>query len=560
MAREANITKDHDFFTGTDYTIKFPVTQADGVTPEDVSSWALSWVLKKRKTDADADAKVSRVTGGGGIVISGEDNDVVEVLVSDSHTFDLPAGSYYHELKRTDEGSETVLAYGSVALQKSAHGDGGFPLDPVDIPPGGDHLRVIQRDYDAPGGLSYTDAPTIKGTNITDLRLDATDMVTAAYSRGDGTVAVAIFHDSYTAAQLENTLRTYLSVYTPVTYQQFSDWYTKGTPLPERPLLVTFDDGYALQYTDYKAVLEELSCPAVFFIVSGWIDGGTIADFQGKTPMSWAQVAALAASPLFSVQDHTFSHLDCLASSGVQVAADFAASIALFESNLGYTPSALAWPGGRYSATALDAVFRVGTSGNPAADTPIVYLPIHHANPRYELNRGGILLVGARGMYENVIPDPAWFPASAVWITATGASITTDAAGDRIVRHAGGASARTTATHKVPVALGQSYHLELKKLAVYGGAGVMAIQIILSDYDEAALETITVGAYTATDGAYIKINYDFRIKNPVAGWLQLAFYTDASSTGSRFDAKAMKLMRLPGLDSISGTRQLPKDA
>lgn len=46
---------------------------------------------------------------------------------------------------------------------------------------------------------------------------------------------------------------------------------TNGAPLPPRPLLITFDDGYHDNYTNAYPVLRERGLPAVFFIVSGWM-------------------------------------------------------------------------------------------------------------------------------------------------------------------------------------------------------------------------------------------------------------------------------------------------
>jgi peptidoglycan/xylan/chitin deacetylase (PgdA/CDA1 family) len=410
------------------------------------------------------------------------------------------------------------------------------------------------------GGSADGDVLVWDGSQSDNVKFES-NIIGGDYTRGSVTVAVAIFHDTYTAANFENTLRSYLSVYTPITYQKFLDWYNKGTPLPDRPLLVTLDDGYALQYTDYKPVLEEVNCPAVFFVVTDFIDKGN-GSYFGKNPMTWAQLAALNASPLFSVQDHTFTHLDCSTSSAAAIAADLASSIALFEAHLGVAPSALAWPAGYYSAVALtaaetagyDVAFRVG-AGSVAADSPTVYVPITKGNGRYALNRGGILRVGARNLYENVIPDPVLYPAGDVWILATQAVLT-----NGIVRHYGNTgAARTSATHKIPVRLGDFYHLEFKRLVVYGGAGTCQLQILLSDYAEAALETIVIESYVATAGSFTKKNYDFRITNASAGWLEFALYTDASSGGTRLDVKEIAMYQVPGMDLIGGVRKLPTD-
>jgi peptidoglycan/xylan/chitin deacetylase (PgdA/CDA1 family) len=45
-----------------------------------------------------------------------------------------------------------------------------------------------------------------------------------------------------------------------------------GTPLPPRPLLVTFDDGYLDSYTDAFPVLREYGLPGVMFLVTDYLD------------------------------------------------------------------------------------------------------------------------------------------------------------------------------------------------------------------------------------------------------------------------------------------------
>ena len=44
----------------------------------------------------------------------------VIVAIADTDTAALAAGIYKHALKRTDEGSETILSFGDLVLQKAA--------------------------------------------------------------------------------------------------------------------------------------------------------------------------------------------------------------------------------------------------------------------------------------------------------------------------------------------------------------------------------------------------------------------------------------------------------
>lgn len=108
------------FFTASDYPFEVQVLDVNGEA-ENITGWALSWVMKKKATMADADAAIAKTTAGTGITISSASEGicVVHVLAEDS---DVRAGTYVHELKRTDSGSQRVLVRGLAVLRKATHG------------------------------------------------------------------------------------------------------------------------------------------------------------------------------------------------------------------------------------------------------------------------------------------------------------------------------------------------------------------------------------------------------------------------------------------------------
>lgn len=120
MAVERNITSDDDFFLGEDKTLTFTIYQSDGVTPQDITGWALSWMLKQKGTDDDDDALVTKTTASG-ITLTTPASGVCTVSIADTDTEDLRSNTYRHELKRTDAGLETVLCHGACQLRQSVH-------------------------------------------------------------------------------------------------------------------------------------------------------------------------------------------------------------------------------------------------------------------------------------------------------------------------------------------------------------------------------------------------------------------------------------------------------
>lgn len=125
MAIQQQIGTSEDWFIGEDKTLSFEVYDSTGVTMQDVTGWAIQWVLRKMLDD-DA-IQLNKATGGSGISITGTYNSDratntqrVVVTVADTDTDNMQPGLYHHALKRTTDTAETVLSYGTVHLKKAA--------------------------------------------------------------------------------------------------------------------------------------------------------------------------------------------------------------------------------------------------------------------------------------------------------------------------------------------------------------------------------------------------------------------------------------------------------
>lgn len=122
-----NIDEDDDFFIGEDKSLDFTVYQSDKRTIQNIANWALSWKLKASLSDADGAALLTKSTTSG-VAISGIYNaeprvntQKATVTIADTDTDSLNPGRYYHELKRTDPGNETVLSHGRCVLRRGVH-------------------------------------------------------------------------------------------------------------------------------------------------------------------------------------------------------------------------------------------------------------------------------------------------------------------------------------------------------------------------------------------------------------------------------------------------------
>jgi len=152
-----------------------------------------------------------------------------------------------------------------------------------------------------------------------------------------------------------------------------------GDAIAERAVVLTFDDGYADNYTNALPVLLEHGFTATVFLVTGHM-GGTNeweADtMPAKALLTWAQVAEMADAGI-EFGSHTCSHLDLrhagvdeiereLLQSRQQICARLSTEVQSFAYPYGYTheraPELLRCAGYRYGLLA-------GTYGSNARNT-----------------------------------------------------------------------------------------------------------------------------------------------------------------------------------------------
>jgi len=63
--------------------------------------------------------------------------------------------------------------------------------------------------------------------------------------------------------------------YTTLTMAELDDYLFKDKPIPEKSVVLTFDDGYIDNYTNAFPILKEFKMNATIFIISTYLDGGT---------------------------------------------------------------------------------------------------------------------------------------------------------------------------------------------------------------------------------------------------------------------------------------------
>jgi peptidoglycan/xylan/chitin deacetylase (PgdA/CDA1 family) len=129
-----------------------------------------------------------------------------------------------------------------------------------------------------------------------------------------------------------------------------------GQPLPARPVVLTFDDGYADLIEEALPILIEQEFSATVFVTTGWLhDAGRYA--AGTPPdrmLSWVQLEQLSAAGV-EIGAHSHSHVQLDQISGPRLRAELAESRHLLEDRLDRPVCSLAYPYG-YSSKQVRAV------------------------------------------------------------------------------------------------------------------------------------------------------------------------------------------------------------
>lgn len=89
-----------------------------------------------------------------------------------------------------------------------------------------------------------------------------------------------------------------------------------GQPLPRKPVIITFDDGYLSTLTIIEPILKKNGLRAVIYLITGQV-AETAADrreYEGKKCLVWSEVLAMQKRRIFAFGGHSHSHGNLAAS------------------------------------------------------------------------------------------------------------------------------------------------------------------------------------------------------------------------------------------------------
>lgn len=190
--------------------------------------------------------------------------------------------------------------------------------------------------------------------------------------------------------------------YTGVSFDELQGYVLRGEPLPEKPVVITFDDGYLSNYTLAYPILQKYNMKATIFAigVSFGKDHYKDTDYAMTPHFGAAEAKEMTDSGLISIQSHTYDmhqwppyedgsaavRENILPLAGESEEAyvqalteDFTKSRAQLEDATGQPVDVLAYPAGQYSTLAQVTLQELGVhvtlSTNPGVNTVVKGLP-----------------------------------------------------------------------------------------------------------------------------------------------------------------------------------------
>lgn len=143
--------------------------------------------------------------------------------------------------------------------------------------------------------------------------------------------------------------------FTPIGLDELKASFQTGKRLPAKPVLLTFDDGYADNFQNLFPVLQKRKVKALIFLVT---------DFIGKEPgyMTWQQVRQMQESGLVQFGSHTLDHARLRRLPQEDILRQLRQSKAVLEEKLGVACEAFCYPfgSGGFDKRVRPLVFQAG--------------------------------------------------------------------------------------------------------------------------------------------------------------------------------------------------------
>ncbi len=182
----------------------------------------------------------------------------------------------------------------------------------------------------------------------------------------------------YTSPDMFEQQMAYLADngFTPIDLYDLSLAITLKQELPDKPIIITLDDGYIDNYENARLILQSFGFPATFFIPTDFIDR------QDYNYMSWEMIMELSFAG-FSIEPHSMTHPDLRGRAVSENRHEMRGSRDRIEAYTQQQPRFFAYPSGKYDENSMQAAEDLGFWGAVTTNGGTW----HGFNGRYEWTR-----------------------------------------------------------------------------------------------------------------------------------------------------------------------------
>lgn len=170
--------------------------------------------------------------------------------------------------------------------------------------------------------------------------------------------------------------------YTAISLAEMADAFSGGKKLPAKPIVITFDDGYADNLLTALPIMEQYGMKATVFIIAGSVGQPEY--------LSWEQAAQLQLRGV-EIGSHTLNHVALSEVNSAQKMDELLQSKKLLEGQLTTPVNFLAYPYGQFDASLYPVLQQTGYRGactgiaglNFASDMPYGWKRINVPRPKF---------------------------------------------------------------------------------------------------------------------------------------------------------------------------------
>lgn len=144
--------------------------------------------------------------------------------------------------------------------------------------------------------------------------------------------------------------------YSTISFYDLSLAVTNNQPLPDKSVILTFDDGYLDNYELAFPILQEFGLHATFFVVTEFIDKGR-AEY-----LTWEMVQEMAAAG-YDFEPHSRTHPELTNRERDYLIWEMLGPQETLAYHIGYTPRYFSYPSGRYDDAVLTMLQELGFWG-----------------------------------------------------------------------------------------------------------------------------------------------------------------------------------------------------